>query len=185
MLGMIEERFEQLSRHRQQHILRVAKMMEELALIHGLPPQSAYLAGMGHDLAREMSRDALIREAEHLGLEISGPEMNEPVLLHGPVASAWLQQENIGDPDVWEAIRYHTTGAPGLSPLAKALFIADGIEPGRQFEARAWLEKVAKEKSLDEAYALMLKESVKYLESRGLTPHPLMLEALGVFKKSP
>ncbi|PSR27801.1 MAG: phosphohydrolase [Sulfobacillus benefaciens] len=184
MLGIIEDRFSQLSEHRQQHILRVAKMMKELAAIHHLSPTNAQLAAMGHDLAREMSRDVLTREAKRLGLELSSPEREEPVLLHGPVAALWLQQANIGEPEVWEAIRYHTTAAPRLSPLAKALFIADGIEPGRRFETRTHLEHVAKEKSLDEAYVLMLKETMKYLESRRLKPHPLMIEALRLSEES-
>ena len=180
ILGIIEYRFAQLSKHRQQHILRVAEMMTQLAMIHSLSVESGRLAAMGHDLARELSRDALMAEAKRLGLEPSLPEKNEPVLLHGPVAALWLEEKNVGGPDVWEAIRYHTTAAPRLSALAKALFIADGIEPGRQFEGRVGLEKAAKEKSLDEAYILMLKETVKYLKSRGLKPHPLMIEALEV-----
>lgn len=177
-MGFLEDRLAQLTTHRQQHVWRVAQLMEELAQIHHLPAEDARLSALGHDLAREMSRDALRLEARRLGLPINAPEEEEPILLHGPVAAAWLQQENLGGPDVWEAIYYHTTAAPDLSPLAKALFIADGVEPGRKFDARARIEQVAKEQSLDDAYVLLLKETMQYLQSRRLKPHPLMLKTL-------
>lgn len=64
-----------------------------------------------------------------------------------------------------------------MSPLAKALFIADGVEPGRHFAARAALEQAAYA-SLDDAYRKVLDETMTYLTSRGLEPHPNMINAL-------
>ncbi len=182
-MGILDDRFAQLTEHRQQHSIRVAAVMEELAEIHHLPQKEARLAAMGHDLAREMSRDALKQEAIRLGLDLLPIELAEPLLLHGPVAAMWLKQANMGSEPVWEAIYYHTTAGPNLSPLAKALFIADGIEPGRTFELRARLEKIAKEQSLDDAYVQLLKETIRYLESRGLKPHPLMIQAVTSYGK--
>lgn len=171
------ERFAQLSRHRQEHSLRVAAVMEELAVLHGLPADQAFLAGYAHDLAREMSRDALLAEALRLGVRVGGPERQEPVLLHGPVAAAWLEEEGVGAPEVHQAIRYHTTAAPGQDATGQALFIADGVEPGRQYPRRAAIEETARH-SLAKAYRALLEETLDYLKGRGLTPHPLMLQAL-------
>lgn len=173
----LEEKFHRLTRHRQEHILRVVDLMEKLAKIHGLPSDDAYLAGWGHDLARELSRAELLAEAERYGIAIDEWFRKEPVLLHGPVAARWLNEAQVGSLAVWEAIEHHTIAGVGLSPLAKALFIADGVEPGRHFAARAALEQAAYA-SLDDAYRKVLDETMTYLTSRGLEPHPNMINAL-------
>ncbi len=176
-------RFAQLSRHRQEHSLRVGVLMREFAAIYGLPADQAYLAGYAHDLAREMSREALLAEAQRLGIAVGEPERQEPVLLHGPVAARWLALEGEGTPDVYEAISHHTTAAPGQSVMGQALFIADGVEPGRNFSTRAEIEALARH-SLRDAYVRLLDETLKYLKSRNLSAHPLMLQAVAEMGRS-
>lgn len=173
----VEEQFRRLTEHRQGHIRRVADVMAKLAKIHGLDPDSAYWAGYGHDLAREMSRSALLLEASRWNLNVGPEEREEPVLLHGPIAAEWLKAFGVGSDEVYEAIRFHTTGGPGLGRLGKALFVADAIEPGRSFEKRIFLEKMAYQ-DLDKAYYAVIEETLTYLESRGITPHPRMVQAL-------
>ena len=180
----LQEKFHQLTRHRQDHILRVVDLMAKLAEIHGLPSDQAYLAGWGHDLARELSRAELLTEAERCGIAIDSWFVQEPVLLHGPVAANWLKFRGIDAPSVYEAIYYHTLGGDGLSPLAKALFIADGVEPGRSFAGRQALEQAAYQ-SLDLGYGRLVEETISYLQSRGLVPHPNMMAALEAFRGNP
>lgn len=170
------QRFHQLSPYRQQHILRVAGVGEQLAWVHGLASDLIRWAAFGHDLAREMARDALLTEATRLGLPITAQDSAEPLLLHGPVAAQWLQTAT-GNKDVAEAIRYHTTAGPGLGPLAKALFIADGVEPGRRYSERADLWRLALD-NLEVGYGAVLRHTAHYLQRRGLTLHPLMVAAL-------
>lgn len=174
----LEDRFEALSRHRKAHSEGVARVMAELAEAHHLDPPLARFAGWAHDLAREMSRPALLAEARALGIAIGREEQAEPLLLHGPIAAVWVQRAGQGTDDaVMEAIRYHTTGGPELSPLAKALFIADGVEPGRQYPAREHLYHHAL-RNLDVGYCAVLENTQAYLLERGLAPHPDMLKAL-------
>ncbi|MBX5466829.1 MAG: bis(5'-nucleosyl)-tetraphosphatase (symmetrical) YqeK [Firmicutes bacterium] len=173
----LAQRLAALSPHRRGHIHRVTALLVALAERHGLDRQAGWWAGMGHDLAREMARDALLAEARRLGLAIGPAEAAEPLLLHGPVAAAWLRERGIGGSAAWEAIRYHTTAGPGLGPLAKALFIADGVEPGRgEYPGRADLEALAF-RDLDAAYCAVVASSAAYLERRGLTRHPDMAAA--------
>lgn len=173
----VEERFQRLSQHRRDHIARVMMAMEGLARAHGMDVEAARLAAFGHDLAREMSRPDLKDEATRLGLRIGAEEEHEPILLHGPIAARWLRQAHRGNPSVWQAIEFHTTGAPGLDDLGKALFIADGVEPGRQYEAREVLWHLALS-DLNHGYCAVLDHTRAYLVHRGLTPHPRMLAAL-------
>lgn len=174
---VIEKRFGQLSSHRRAHILRVMEVMESLAQAHHLNVDQARLAGYGHDLAREMSRPDLLQEARRLQLQWGRDEEREPVLLHGPVAAGWLEEAGQGNPSIWAAIRYHTTAAPGLDALGRALYIADGVEPGRQYPERADLLQQALE-DLDAGYCAVLRHTVEYLKGRGLALHRDMLSAL-------
>lgn len=150
--------------------------MRELAVRHGLDPELAYWAGYGHDLARELSREELLREAERLRILVDDRERQHPILLHGPVAAAWMAEGRVGGEAAWEAIRFHTTAAPGLSALGKALFVADGVEPGREYPGRAELELLSYE-DLDRGYGRLLAETLQYLAKKGLEPHPRMVQA--------
>jgi predicted HD superfamily hydrolase involved in NAD metabolism len=173
----LAERFYALSPARRAHSERVAALGEVLAYYHGLSPELARLAGLAHDLAREWPDAALLREAERWAIDIGPLERRAPVLLHGPVAAAWLREAGIGGAAVFEAVRYHTTAGPGLGPLAKAIFVADGCEPGRQYPEAATLRALAF-RDLEDGYRAMLEASAAYLRARGLPPHPAMLAAL-------
>lgn len=166
-----------LTSHRREHIERVMAVMEALADAHQLDVEQARLAGYGHDLAREMSRPTLIAEALRLGLTWGPEEGQEPLLLHGPIAAAWLEQAHVGTPSVWTAVRFHTTAAPGLDNLGQALFIADGVEPGRRYAERGALLDLALH-DLNRGYCAVLRHTWVYLRERGLPPHPEMLKAL-------
>ena len=52
-----------------------------------------------------------------------------PVLLHGPVAAELLRREGLEDEEVYQGIYYHSTGCPGMSPVAKVVFLADKLDP--------------------------------------------------------
>lgn len=173
----LDQRFGALTAHRRAHSERVAALMTELASQHGLDVDLAALAGWGHDLAREMSRPELLNEADRLFIAVGPEERVEPLLLHGPVAAGWMEQAGMGTPAVWEAIRYHTTGAPSMGRLAQALFVADGVEPGRQYDDREALLDLAMA-DLTQGYGAVLRHTLAYLTTRGLSPHPNMLKAV-------
>jgi predicted HD superfamily hydrolase involved in NAD metabolism len=179
----LDDLFQKLTDYRRAHCERVATVMKTLAERHGLPVDEAELAGLAHDLARELPRDRLIAEAIRYGVEIDEFERIEPVLLHGPVAAKWLQARGIGTPAVWEAIQYHTTAQAGIGPLAQALFVADGVEPGRHYPQRAALEELAY-RDLTQGYQAVIENTLHYLQRRGLKAHPAMLAALADLGRS-
>ncbi len=164
------ERFHRLTPHRQDHILRVVRTMEALAVRHQLPLDGARWAGFGHDLARELSRPALLEEAERLGLSVDPSSRAEPILLHGPIAARWMAQDGIGDRAVWQAIWFHTTAGAGLDSLGRALFIADAIEPGRRYATREALWRLAMD-DLVQGYRAVLEETMEYNQRRNIALH--------------
>jgi predicted HD superfamily hydrolase involved in NAD metabolism len=168
---------DRLSPGRRAHSERVAALAQELAAQHGLDPTAAYQAGLAHDVARELTDARWLSEAARLGVAVGVEERTWPLLLHGPVAAAWLREAGMGTPALWEAVHYHTTGAPGLGPLAVVVYIADGTEPGRQYREAAEIREVAR-RDLYAGYRAALVSAARYLSGRGLRLHPLMLKAL-------
>jgi predicted HD superfamily hydrolase involved in NAD metabolism len=167
-----------LSDKRYAHTLRVAETTECLAKLHGLDPERARLAGLLHDTAREVGKEELLRVAEEDGVPVGDFECERPILLHGPVA-AELAREDLGveDGEILDAVRAHTTGEPGMGPLALALFVADKIEPGREQPGVKDLRELAPV-SLHRAARAALEDSISYNERRDRPAHPKSRQTL-------
>jgi predicted HD superfamily hydrolase involved in NAD metabolism len=164
--------------HRYAHILRVARTAEQLAAAHGVDTQRARVAGLLHDLARLYPGERLVRESAERGLAIDAFERANPVVLHARLG-AELAREWFGiqDAAVLEAIRKHTLAAATMSPLDEILYLADGLEPGRDFDGRAELLALAFD-DLGAAMTAALDASLAYQRDRGLTVAPQTLAAL-------
>ncbi len=170
---------ERLSAKRYGHTVRVAETAEDLARAHGLDPARARLAALLHDAARETPSDEFLGLAEDLGLAVGEPERESPKLLHGPVAAELARRElGVEDGEVLDAIRAHTTGRPGMSSLSLVLYVADKIEPARDYPSVENLRRLAR-RDLRAAAAESLRRSIAHNEERGRPTHPASIEALG------
>lgn len=100
-----------------------------LARRTGCDPKKAFLAAALHDVAKKLSDEELAGYGY-----IRDPRMPDPVV-HA-FAGAYLAERVFGvtDPEIVDAIRYHTTGRPGMSMLEKVLYVADCIEKTRDYE---------------------------------------------------
>ncbi len=169
---------ERLSDKRYEHTLRVADAAERLAEAHGLDRAATRLAALLHDSAREVGPEKLLRLAEERGLPVGPLERRSPKLLHGPVAAELVRDDlGVENEGVLEAIRAHTTGAPGIGLVALAVFLADKIEPARDYPGVEELRALA-EKDLSGAARASLEGSISFNEERGHRTHPRSLEAL-------
>jgi len=167
-----------LSDGRYAHTLRVADTAADLARIHNLDEGRARLSALVHDSARETEPEEFLRLAREWDLPIGKPERQSPKLLHGPVAAELARRElGVEDREVLEAVRAHTTGKPGMGPLALALYVADKIEPARDYPSVERLRELAKE-DLHMAAAESLRRAIAHNEGRGKDIHPSSREAL-------
>jgi predicted HD superfamily hydrolase involved in NAD metabolism len=156
----------------------VADTAERLARIHGLDPARVRLAALLHDAARETEPDEFLRLAAAWDLAVGEPERESPKLLHAPVAAELARRElGVEDEEVLGAIRDHTVGSAGMSSLALALYVADKIEPARDYPSVERLRKLASE-DLREAAAEALRRVVAHNEERGRPVHPFSREML-------
>jgi predicted HD superfamily hydrolase involved in NAD metabolism len=167
-----------LSNGRYEHTLRVAVTAEDLALAHDLDANRARLAALLHDAARETGPEGFLELADKWRLQVGDPERQSPKLLHGPVAAELARRElGIEDEEVLEAIRSHTTGRPGMGPLALVLYVADKIEPARDYPSVGRLRTLARE-NLYQAAKEALRRAITNNEARGKTTHPASRKTL-------
>lgn len=116
---------------RRAHIARVTALLDRWAMELQLDADEAQAwhdAGRWHDALRDARAESLRTLAD---------DAERPVeTLHGPAAAVRLAREGETRRDVLDAIRWHTVGYAGWSRVGRALYMADFLEPGRQF-ARA------------------------------------------------
>jgi predicted HD superfamily hydrolase involved in NAD metabolism len=161
-----------LSNERYGHTLRVADTAERLARVHGLDPARVRLAALLHDAAREREPEGFLRLAEEWDLSVGEPERESPKLLHAPVAAELARRElGVEDEEVLAAIRAHTVGEPGMGSLALTLYVADKIEPARNYPSVERLRRLARE-DLREAAAEALRRAIAHNEQRYRPIHP-------------
>ncbi|HTA37609.1 MAG TPA: bis(5'-nucleosyl)-tetraphosphatase (symmetrical) YqeK [Candidatus Acidoferrales bacterium] len=171
-------------KHRYEHTVRVARCADVLAQRHGLDARKARLAGMLHDLARLYPGPRLISECELRAMPISTFERANPIVLHARLGAS-LAQEAFGvhDPEVLSAIEKHTVGAETMSPLDCAVYLADGLEPGRDYPHRREFWDLAA-RDLTEGMRAVLQSTLEHLARKGIPVAPQTLGAarqFGVF----
>ena len=160
------------------HVERSREVGQEIATRHGIDARLVDTGIAAHDLARAVRRPVLLSEAERLGLEISLVERHQPLLLHGPVAAAWLNIEDGYRVDsVIEAVEFHTTGVPGMDDVGKVVFLADKLDPWK-VERAPFLKRVGKlaRSDLDAAIIHYLDKTIKRLLKDGQMVHPTAVE---------
>ncbi len=125
----------ELTRERAEHSRRTAEYARFLAEKFAGDGKKAFLAGLCHDLAKEKKREEILRLAElYRPEEILDDERKLPLLLHGRAAAGLLRERlDFRDDEILDALTWHITGKVGMSLLAKIVYCADYLEPGRSF----------------------------------------------------
>ncbi|MGD0473323.1 MAG: bis(5'-nucleosyl)-tetraphosphatase (symmetrical) YqeK [Candidatus Velthaea sp.] len=171
--------------YRYAHTLRVARLAARLAWVHGEDPDKARLAGLLHDLARLFSADRLIEACTERGLPIEAFERANPIVLHARLGAELAREAyGVDDEAVLSAIRKHTVAAAVMSRLDTIVYLADGLEPGRTFAARAGFEQLAF-RDLGAAMRAVLGSTIAYLRGRGLEVAPPTRAAAETFGLDP
>ena len=166
-----------LSPKRFRHSVGVSQTAQSLAVRFGCDKDKAKLAGLLHDLAREVPRNELLPRAQAFGIVVCDIERIEPVLLHASLAAKMAQAEfGINDKEILQAIILHTTGGLNMTMLDKIICLADAIEPNRSFKDADEIRKVA-HNDLDKALLMALDQSICYIVKRGGLIHPATITA--------
>ncbi|MFB5189992.1 bis(5'-nucleosyl)-tetraphosphatase (symmetrical) YqeK [Alicyclobacillus fastidiosus] len=160
-----------LTPHRFRHVEGVVQASIDLAKQYGVCVEQAEIAAWLHDIAREWSWEKL-RVASQT-IEVPPGFATIPTLLHGPIgAHIGKTHYGIDDELVLDAVRYHTTGRPDMTALDMVLFVADAIEPGRDYAGVEDIREAAR-RSLESAVRLSIDNTIRFLVDAGKPLFPL------------
>lgn len=174
-----------LEQKRYEHTLGVAYTAATLAMVHDVDVNKALIAGILHDCAKCMSHHKQISLCKKNKMQLSEIETEKhSPLLHAKAGSCLARKKyGVTDEDILQAISYHTTGRPHMSPLEKIIYIADYIEPGRERAKRSYadIQNLAEVRkmaycNLDEALCKILSDTLDYLAGKGGKIDPMTRE---------
>ena len=166
-----QEAYAYLKPKRVTHVQGVEAEAVKLAARWGVPADDAAEAAICHDITKKLSQDEQLRLCDKYGIMTDAAERASEKLLHSRTGAA-LAGELFGLSDeVKSAIRWHTTGRPGMTALEKITYLADYIEPNRSgFPGLEELRRACYE-DLDLAMELAMRMSLDEVRGRGQEPH--------------
>lgn len=158
---------ENLSEGRYNHSLGVRDTAEKLAKMYSGNIESSRIAGLIHDCAKEMDKKEILDICTKAGMDIDYVLRANPKLLHG-AAGAIIARDIMGvqDKEILNAIKYHTTGKKDMNLIEKIIYLADYIEPNRNFQGVDELRE-ATSINLDEALLLSFDKTIEIVIKRG------------------
>ena len=159
---------------RYEHSLRVYETALKMAEHFHADAKKVAIAALIHDCGRQVPKEASAAKAKELGITVDPVEQAQPILLHAKLGVYYAVHKYGVSPDdreVLDAIRYHSTGTADMTETAKIVFLADLIEPGRDFEGVEAIRK-ASFQDLDRGMLLSYDNTIRYLLEDGLLIHP-------------
>jgi predicted HD superfamily hydrolase involved in NAD metabolism len=173
-----------LSATRAKHSRGVAQLAAELCDRNGLDPLGGTVAGLSHDLCKELPLEEqreLASKSPYFGgrAGLLGPE-----LLHGPAAAFLLVRDfGLAELDILEAVAYHTVGKPDMGTLDIIVYCADKIEPGRAHVDDAFRQRCLALPPSNMLLAVM-ENTMSWLNSKGRVVAPETLLLYNSLRKS-
>lgn len=166
-----------LSDRRVAHVTGCEDEAVRLAMHWGEDAELAAEAAILHDITKKMSFDEQLILCRDYGIVCDEAQLANEKLLHALTGAA-LSAAKFGVCEaVAEAILWHTTGKPDMTLLEKIIYLADYIEPTRDFEGVDRLRQLCYE-DIDEAMILGLEMGLEELKRCNIEPHRSSVEAL-------
>lgn len=163
------------------HSLGVRDSAIELAKIFGADVKKAEIAGLLHDNAKDLPD--LLERSYDLEAETDAFERENIGLIHAKLGAETAKCEfGINDREITEAIKWHTIGKEDMSLLEKIVFVADLIEPGRNFPGVDDIRKYAKY-DIDKAVLECVKATVRLNEKNEKPVHGTAYKIIGKNEK--
>lgn len=170
-----------LAHSRIPHVLGTEETAAKLAQRWGADEGEARRAALLHDCTKKESREQQLALCRQYHVAVDKPEKLETKLLHAITGAAVAEQVFGLSPAAVSAIRWHTTGKPDMTLLEKIIYLADYIEPTRNFCDLRELRRLAFE-DLDRAMLLGFTMAVEDLAARGMVVHPDSVRARDYLK---
>lgn len=162
------------------HCVAVSETSRKLAELNNYDPDKAAIAGFVHDYAKQVSDERFIEAIKTQGFDQDLLNYNRSIW-HGIVGSYFIETElKIKDPEILTAVKRHTTADTEMTTLDKIVFVADYIEPNRDFPGVEEARKVTFA-NLDAGVGYELAHTLSFLSENRQIIYPKTLEAYNVW----
>ena len=158
------------------HVLGTAATAVKLAEKYGADAHRAEVAGLLHDCTKKLSMAEQLALCERYGIVLDELEKKALKLLHAKTGAALARDVFGVDDEIYNAILWHTTGKPGMTVLEKVIYLADFIEPTRDFPGVDTLRRTVWE-DLDYGLLMGLEMTVEEMQEMGSPIHVNTLTA--------
>ncbi|MDF2504397.1 bis(5'-nucleosyl)-tetraphosphatase (symmetrical) YqeK [Clostridium sp.] len=166
-----------LKEARLNHSFGVRDTAEMLAKKYGEDSYKARIAGLIHDCAKQMDKNKILDICTENGYKLDYIVSKNPGIMHGAVGAIIAKKVmEVEDEDILNAIEYHTTGRKNMSLLEKIVYLADYIEPSRDFPGVDKLRETVN-KGLNKGLLLSFNSTIELIISRGDLIHLNTIEA--------
>ena len=166
-----------LNPNRVAHVLGCRDTAAEMAKHWGVDEVDAARAGLLHDITKAIDGPLQLTLCGEYGTILSEFGQRYPKTLHALTGSLVADRIFGEDEAVVSAICHHTTGKGDMTTLEKIIYVADYMEPCRNFPGVEELRRLAFS-DLDGALRLGLEMTIENLISRKLEISPESREAL-------
>ena len=152
-----------LSGKRYRHTVNVAKLAKKLAKQYGADEEKAEIAALLHDICKEKPKSELLQMLRDNAIMTQNAAEKPQGVWHAAAGMVYAEQElGIEDREILDAIRFHTSGRPGMTLLDKIIYMADMCSEDRSYSEVEELRKLLK-KDLDKALIRALQYSLQWL----------------------
>ena len=158
------------------HVLGTEQEAIRLAERYGTDVEKARVAALLHDCTKKLDMPAQLALCGQYGIALDELEQRALKLLHSKTGAAIARDVFGVDDEVYSAIWYHTTGHANMTKLEKIIYLADYIEPSRDFPGVDTLRKVCYE-DLDKGLLLGLEMTIEEMTAMGNPVHRATVEA--------
>ena len=159
------------------HVLGCRDTAVLLARRWGADETNAARAGLLHDITKALRGQLQLTLCREYGMILDDFSVMYPKTLHALTGSLVADRIFGENEAVVDAIRHHTTGKADMSLLEKIIYVADYMEPCRDFPGVEKLRELAYS-DIDAALQLGLEMTLELLNKQGSEVSPASREAL-------
>lgn len=163
------------------HVLGTEQEAIRLAERYGADVEKARIAALLHDCTKKLDMESQLALCAHYGIELDELEQVSLKLLHSKTGAALARDVFGVDEEIYNDIWWHTTGHANMTLLEKIIYLADYIEPSRDFPGVDKLRSVCY-KDLNEGLLLGLEMTIREMTDMGNPVHRATLEARDALK---
>jgi len=159
------------------HVLGCRDVAVELAKRWGADVTDAARAGLLHDITKALPSSLQLTLCDAYGKILDNFSRKYPKTLHALTGSLVAERIFGENEAVVNAICHHTTGKAGMNLLEKIIYVADYMEPNRDFPGVERLRELAFS-DLDAALRLGLEMTLEHLKRQGSEVSPASRETI-------